>query len=563
MPSLRLIVSTFLLLSACGGDAPVPNKQAVVATERTPPKETPGDRALRVPSIDTLRMHISNLADDTMQGRRPGTEGGRTTERYLKAQMEHLGLLPAGDNGTFRQRVPIRGVTMDPKTARFSLTGSGGEAKRLEFGAQLVATSFQAAGQQDFDSKLVFMGYGVTAPEYEWDDYAGVDVTGKTVVVFVGDPPVTDGRFRGHAMTYYGRWSYKFERALAAGAVACLVIHEADPASYGWHVVEDSWSGERFGLRHSDEGLPPALGFQGWLNEDAAEGLAASSGTSLADWHTEAMTPGFVGRPLKLRVTASFQTTERDVEANNIIGKLPGRDTPDEAVVITAHWDHLGHSPAPFESNGIFNGAIDNASGLAGMLVTAASLLELQRKGRGPKRSVVFLATTAEEQGLLGSRYYADHAIVPLDNIVGVANLDSMNVDGRTNSVVIVGAGQSTLEDTLAEVVSSQGRHTLPDSRPESGGYYRSDQFSFARRGIPALYFRGSTDLEVGGIEAGTKLAKIRSERYHTVFDKYDPAWSLEGTLQDVETLVDLVLRVANADKRPTWKSSSEFANIR
>ncbi|MEM6993998.1 MAG: M20/M25/M40 family metallo-hydrolase [Myxococcota bacterium] len=339
------------------------------------------------------------------------------------------------------------------------------------------------------------------------------------------------------------------------------MVHEPAPASYGWNVVESSWSGERFGLRQADGSLPPALTYQGWLHRDAAEALAVRAGTTLEQWHADAIAPGFRAKTLPLRLAAMFETSEREIEADNIVGAVPGSTNDDEAIVITAHWDHLGLSPTPIDGDVVFNGAVDNASGIAGMLGVAASLREQVAAGTGPKRRVVFLATTAEEQGLLGSRYYAEHPLVPIDKIVAVANLDSMNVHGRTKSVVVVGAGQSTLEDTLADVVAKQGRHTIPDDRPEGGGYYRSDHFSFARRGVPALYFRGSTDLVDGGSAAGAAVAKLRSERYHTVHDEYDPNWSLEGALQDVEALVDLVLRVANADQRPAWKPASEFGN--
>ncbi len=548
-----------MLLAACGGSAP----KAQSAEAKGAPKaadEKPAATALRRATTDTIRVHIQNLADDTFQGRRPGTEGGRQAEIYIAAQMEHLGLSPAGDDGGFRQHVPMRGVTLKLADAGFALVTAGGPEQPLKPGEQIVATSFGEAGASSTLSDLVFVGYGVTAPEYEWDDYAGLDVKGKTVVAFVGDPPVTDGRFAGNALTYYGRWSYKFERALKAGAAGCLVIHEPKPASYGWDVVRSSWSGERFGLSEKDGSPAPALGYQGWLHAAAAEALATAAGSTLERWHADALQADFVGRPLAVKLRANFETTERSVVADNIVGAIRGRDNADQSVVITAHWDHLGLAENPKAGSGVFNGAVDNASGIAGMLAAAASLVEYAKAGRGPARTVVFLATTAEEQGLLGSRYFASHPTVPASGIVGAANFDSMNVHGRTNSVVVVGAGQSTLEDTLADVVQTQGRHTIADDRPEGGGYYRSDQFSFARQGIPALYFRGSTDMVDGGTEAGAALAKLRSERYHTVSDEYDPTWSLEGTLQDVEALVELVVRVANADSRPAWKPASEFA---
>lgn len=565
----RTLLGAGLLIVGCGGDKAPADKparkpiQPQVESEAEAKAKANPDAPLRQASTDTLRVHIETLASDDFQGRRPGTEGGAHATQYIQEQMRYLGLDPAGDDGEFRQRVPMRGVTLDQATATFELRGGTGAAATVAAKTGIVAGSFAKAGPHKLTTQVVFAGYGITAPEYEWDDYAGLDVKGKTVVVFVGDPPVDDGRFRGKAMTYYGRWSYKFERALEAGAAACLVIHETEPASYGWHVVESSWSGERFGLRESDDSLPPSLQMQGWLHRDVAMQLAERAGTSLQQWHQDAIAPGFTGRPLGVTLAAQFQTSERTLQDDNIVGRIPGSTNPEQTVLITAHWDHLGLAPEPVDNDVTFNGAVDNASGIAGMLATAAAIRQRVHAGQGPKRSVVFLATTAEEQGLLGSRHYAANPTVPLADIVGVANLDSMNVHGRTKNIIVVGAGQSTLEDTLTEVAAEHKRRVEPDDRPESGGYYRSDHFSFARRGVPAIYFRGGLDMEDGGTEAGAEIAKLRSTRYHTMADEYDAQWSLEGTLQDVEALTELVVRVANADRRPAWKPASEFAKVR
>lgn len=563
---LRCIALSLALLS-CKGPAAAGEATEKKAADASKGDADGGDAGavkapdwLIVPSPRMLATHIEALSTDGFGGRRPGTEGGRKAVMYIAGQMQTLHVEPAGEQ-EYRQGVAMRGVS--PKDGgRFRIdTGDADEGLRLELPKDLVVGSYRDAGAQVVAAELVFAGYGVTAPEYDWDDYAGVDVTDKVVVVFVGDPPVTDGRFGGDALTYYGRWSYKFERALKAGAAACLVIHEAAPASYGYQVVEASWSGERFGLLEKDGSVPPALSMQGWLHRDAAESIAKAAGASLEQWHTQAMEKGFVAKPLGMTFDGRLATRERRLVDYNVVGKIPGRTKPEESVVLTAHWDHLGTGElGEGEEDAIFNGAVDNASGIAGMLAVAAGIQTRVEAGEGPQRSIVFVATTAEEQGLLGSKHYAAHPTVPRDGIVAVANLDSMNVHGRTKTITVVGAGQSTLEDILAEIAAGQGRTIVPDERPEAGGYYRSDHFSFAKLGIPAIYFRGGLDLEEGGEAAGRELARERSKRYHTPADEFDPTWPLTGAMQDVEAMTELLMRVANGASRPKWKPSSEFA---
>ena len=362
-------------------------------------------------------------------------------------------------------------------------------------------------------------------------------------------------------MTYYGRWSYKFERALTAGAAGCLVIHEDEPASYAWNVVQSSWSGERFHVLTPGSELPEALAVQGWLSKNAAETLAQRVGASLDGWHEQAMRDNFAPRELPVRLRGELTTTERRLADSNVVAKIPGSDLSQEFVVITAHWDHLGvDEDAGDDVDAIYNGAIDNASGIAGMLAVAAGIRARARAGIPPRRSVLFIATTAEEQGLLGSRYFVANPTVELAKVVGVVNLDSMNIAGRTKTVEVVGAGRSSLEDVLAEVLETQGRRVVPDSRPGSGGYYRSDHFAFAKQGVPALYFHAGADMERGGEEEGARLSRERAGRYHTVRDEFDDAWTFAGTKQDAETVMDVVLRVADADDPPRWKPSSEFA---
>jgi Zn-dependent M28 family amino/carboxypeptidase len=357
-------------------------------------------------------------------------------------------------------------------------------------------------------------------------------------------------------MTYYGRWSYKFERAMEAGAVGCLVIHETEPASYGWNVPTSSYSGERFHVVDADGSVPPAMSLVGWISSETADRLAGHFGSSLKDWHAAALDPKFQAQEKKLRLSGSVVTSERRTKDVNVLGKLPGKQKPDEAVIITAHWDHLGKKADAEEGeDAIYNGAVDNASGIAGLLGIAAGL-----KGRELARSVIFFATTAEEQGLLGSRYYAAHPIVPPAKIAGVVNMDSINVYGTTSAVEVIGSGQSTMEDVLAEVIAEQGREVRPESRPEAGGFYRSDHFPFAKIGVPALYFHAALEtLQSGDPE---QIQQTRRANYHTPADELDESWSFEGTVQHVRTVLEVVARIADADQAPSWKPASEFARI-
>jgi len=510
-----------------------------------------------LPALDAalIRRHIAALSDDAMEGRRPGTPGGAAAVVYVREQMQALGLSPAGEDGGWTQTVPMRSVRLDPARSSLALRRGTDEPMPLAEGERIVAVAMGPSGTTLVDAPLYFVGYGVTAPEYDWDDYGDADLTGAIAVVLVGDPPVEDGRFDGPAMTYYGRWSYKFERALAAGAEGCLVVHETKPASYDWAVVRSSWSGERFDLRRPSGEPRPSLAVQGWIDRELGERLAGFTGGDLARWHARAMDPGFEPEPIGADLVARLTTTERSFTDANVLGAVPGRTHPDQFVLVTAHWDHLGVDPdaAPGQ-DAIFNGAIDNASGVAGLLALAVGLQARVAEGLGPGRSVLLLATTAEEQGLLGSRHYAEHPLVPRSSIVGVANLDSMNVHGRTTAVSVTGRGRTTLEDVLEQVVAEQGRTVVGEARPEAGGYFRSDHFSFARQGVPALDFHGGPALEHGGRAAGEALAHRRAERYHTVNDELDESWTFEGTVQDVQALLELVIRVAEAEARPEWK---------
>ncbi|HET6583029.1 MAG TPA: M28 family peptidase [Nannocystaceae bacterium] len=519
-------------------------------------------RQVHAPTIADVREWTRALSTDEMQGRRPGTPGGAKAVAYVRAEMETIGLSPgAGERWT--QTVAMRSVATDRARSRLAVAPPRGRARQLVLGTDLVATTYRAAGTHRVDAPLVFVGYGITAPEYAWDDYDGLDVSDKVVVVLVGDPPVGPDRFAGDVLTYYGRWSYKFERALEAGALGCIVVHEDGPASYGWNVVENSWSRERFHAVDPDADLPDAMAIQGWISKATAEQLAKQSGSSLAGWHGEAIAAKFRARDLGSRLVGEFVTTERRVSDVNVVGRMPGAKWPDEAVVITAHWDHLGmKADARADEDAVFNGAIDNASGIAGMLAVATALQARAAAGRPLGRSVVFLATTGEEEGLLGSDYYASHPTVPLRHIAAVVNLDSMNVHGRSKTIQVIGPGQTTLEDILADIAAAEGRTVVGDEHPGSGGYYRSDHFSFARRGVPAIYVRGGSEMEDGGAQRGRELAETKAKHYHTVDDEFDESWSFAGALQDALTVAELVARVADAETPPQWRPSSEFASV-
>jgi Zn-dependent M28 family amino/carboxypeptidase len=560
LPTSSAVCAALLLFGACTTPSEAP---AVVVAAPQQGELAPVAPAVDPPSVASIRSDVTALSSDEMDGRRPGTEGGKRAVAYLVTRMKSIGLAPGGDDEGWTQTVPMRAVATDPARAKLELV-HGHQRTAVRFGDDWVGTSYRAAGTHRLDAALVFVGYGVTAPEHGWDDYDGVDMAGKIAVVLVGDPPLADGRFAGPALTYYGRWSYKLERALAAGATGCLIVHESEPASYGWNVVRNSWSHDNFHVAEPGAALPDALAVQGWLTTATSEALAKQSGSSLEDWHARAIDPSFVPNALGVRLTGELVTVERTVSDVNVIGELPGARWPDQAVVLTAHWDHLGHDDdAAPGSDAIFNGAIDNASGVASMLAVATQLRVRVASGRPLGRKLIFIATTGEEEGLLGSRWYATHPSVAVADIAGVINLDSTNVHGPTRTVQVIGRGQTTLEDTLAEVLDAEGRSIVAEEQPGSGGYYRSDHFSFAQLGVPAIYLRGGSDMHEGGEAEGERIGKLKAAHYHTTDDEIDPSWSFAGTLQDALTVGSLAARVADDEEMPRWKPGSEFARAR
>ncbi len=513
-----------------------------------------------ITAADLLR-HIKVLASDDFEGRLPGTRGEDKTVAYLTEQFKDMGLAPGNPDGTYVQKVPLVGII---STASAELRVAGRKLP-LKSGKDYVAvTTHFKPSLSVKDSELVFVGYGIQAPEYGWDDYKGLDVRGKTLVMLINDPaPATGDLFKGKAMTYYGRWTYKYEIASKLGAAAAIIIHEDVPAGYPWAVVQTGWTGEQFELAAADRnsGQVPV---QGWMSHPKAVELFKADGENFETLKQEAQSADFV--PTILGASASFNIRNkvRYVQSRNVVARLPGSDPSlaDEHVIYTAHWDHLGRD-GKLKGDQIYNGAVDNASGTAGLLEIADAFTDM---AVAPKRSILFLAVTAEEQGLLGSAHYAKHPLYPLDEAVAVINMDSLNPWGPTREIQAIGYGQNTLEDVLAQLAATQNRVVTGDTQTEKGFYYRSDQFNFAKQGVPALYADGGS--EVIGKPEGWGLQKSKeytAKNYHKPSDEVNPAWDLGGAAQDMQLLFETGRRVADATKAdlPTWKEGSEFKAIR
>ncbi len=512
-------------------------------------------------AIDTLyiKEQILTLSDDSFQGRKPFTEGGRKTLEYLESELKALGLEP-GNGDSYFQDVPLVELTATPSEF---MTISGGTSEiQLKIGDDYVAFTDKVTEDVALDaSELVFAGYGVVAPEYGWNDYEGLDVKGKTVVVMVNDPGFESGDstlFKGETMTYYGRWTYKYEEAARQGAAGVLIIHETVPAGYPWFVVSSSWSGARLNL--DGTGNEQLCDVQGWITRDAAIKIFESSGVDLRNYKELAMSPDF--EPIPLGVTASVRiqnNIERDA-SKNVVAKITGTQNPDEVIIYTAHWDHLGVGQ-PVDGDSIYNGAMDNASGTSTILAIAKAFMQDEK----PKRTVVFLFVTAEEQGLLGSAYYANNPLYPVEKTVANLNIDGIETHGMTKDLTIVGIGQSELEELAEKYAKEQGRYIYPDPDAGKGYYYRSDHFNFAKVGIPALYASGAYELIDGGVEEMKRQKELyNQERYHKPADQYNPeTWSFGLFYQDGELYYNIGKELANSDQWPKWKVGSEFKAIR
>lgn len=512
-------------------------------------------------SVDTLKEITRTLSDDSFQGRAPATPAEDKTVAYIADRFAKAGLEP-GNKGGWYQDVPL--VELTPKPG-FAITISGGKQPiRLDYKTDQISWSYQVQPKIAVKaSDIVFVGYGINAPERGWNDYAGLDVKGKTVLILVNDPdwrtPTLDGPFGGRAMTYYGRWDYKYAEAARQGAAAAIIIHDTEPAAYGFNVVVSSNVGPQLGFDEPGNHMDQSKAV-GWITNDAARRIFASAGQDYDRLVAAAGTRGFRGVPFTgLKAAMGFDQAIRRQKSKNVVGIIPGKTRPGEYVLYSAHWDHLGICE-PVDGDNICNGAVDNASGIAAL----AALAESYRAAGQPERSVLFLAVTAEEAGLLGSEYYAANPIYPLAQTVGGVNIDSLNMIGLAKDVVVVGPGKSELEDYLKRAATAEGRVLVPEPTPEKGFYYRSDHFSFARLGVPMIYFESGDDLVDGGLARGTALAEdYIANRYHGPKDEYDPNWDWAGAVSDLKLFYAIGREMADSNVWPNWYPDAEFRAIR
>ncbi|MBI3668788.1 MAG: M28 family peptidase [Acidobacteria bacterium] len=518
------------------------------------------DAAVQSLNADALLKHIRTLSSDEWEGRGPGSKGEELTVKYLDDQFRGMGLEPGNPGGGYVQKVPLVGITPDPK---MKLTFSGrGRTLEPKFQDDFVAWTKRVVDAAAIDAEMIFVGYGVQAPEFQWDDFKGADVKGKVIVVLINDPPVPDEKlFGGKAMTYYGRWTYKFEKAAELGAAACLIIHETERAGYPWEVVRNSWSGEQFDLSTPDKNLG-RVAVEGWITGEQAAALFKLAGKDLAALKQAAVSRDFQPAPLGVRAKLAIHNTLRMVDSRNVLGKVTGSDPKlkDEYVIYVAHWDHFGIGPE-VKGDKIYHGAKDNASGTAALLEIARAYKRLQTS---PRRSLLFLAVTAEEQGLLGSRYYSEHPLYPLARTAAAINMDSLNVFGRTADIVMIGRGASTLDEVVEGVAREQGRTVKGDQEPEKGFFYRSDHFSFAKQGVPA--FDPGAGVDYVGKPPGWGMEMRRKytlEDYHKPSDKVKDYWDLSGAVQDSQLYFLVGYRVANDPRMPEWRPGAEFKATR
>ncbi len=528
-------------------------------------------RASRTPRIQSqisenaLRAHIKFLADDRLEGRGTGAKGGETAALYIAEQFEAMGLKGAGPNGSFWQSVSLVGVKADPKT-ELRLMGQD-RSEVLKFADDFVAFTGAQTDHVNVNADLVFVGYGIDAPEQKWNDYKGAaeDYRGKILVMLVNDPPATAQEpdlFGGRRLTYYGRWTYKFEEAARRGAVGAILIHTSESAGYPWSVVRTSNGSWRFDIARNAGDKTPFLKVRSWVTDDAAHRMFALAGLSLDELRRQATSRDF--RPVKMNVTASLDLNSevKRVQAPNVVATLPGSDPKlrNEYVVFSAHWDHFGIGAPDKTGDTIYNGALDNASGVAACLEIARVLANLP-PAQKPKRSILFLIPTAEEQGLLGAEWYSQHPVVPLNKTAADINLDSMNVLGPTNDFVALGAERSSLQALVEQIARERGLRISPDPRPEQGSFYRSDHFPFAKVGVPSISFKEGNDYMGHPKDWGEKKFREYNEaHYHQPSDEYNPDWNFQGMIQETDFAMEIGRRVANLPALPKFNPTDEFA---
>jgi Zn-dependent M28 family amino/carboxypeptidase len=550
-----------IIAAACSNPAPKPASSSTAGPTPTVQRTAIGD----LPDVDSdaVLAHIKTLSSDEFEGRGPGTKGEELTVDYLTDQFKKLGLKPGNTDGTYIQKVPLVGITPIPAPLVFK---KGGQTRELKWKDDVVAWTKHVADSASLtNSELVFVGYGVVAPEYTWDDYKGIDVKGKTLVMLVNDPPVPDPAnpneldaktFGGKAMTYYGRWTYKYEIAADKGAAGALIIHETGPAGYPFDVMQSKVT-EQFDLVTPDKNMH-RVAIEGWISNDQGRSLLKMAGQDYDALKKQAATRDFKPVPLGVQASMTINNTLRTIDSKNVLARLDGRDPTlkNEYVVYTAHWDHLGIGPA-VNGDRIYNGAQDNASGTAGLLEIARAFTKLPTP---PKRSILFLSVTAEEQGLLGSEYYSVTPIYPLAKTAANINMDGLNVYGRTKDITLVGFGASDLDDYVKDAAGEQGRIIRPDPEPEKGFYYRSDHFNFAKQGVPALDPDSGIDYVGRPSDYGRKARDNYTEHdYHQPSDIVRPDWDLSGAREDLKVFFTVGYRIAEADKLPAWKAGNEF----
>lgn len=545
------LVSVLALTTACQKDASLD-----VSMDALPQVEVP---AL---SEATMKDVTRELSLDSYEGRAPGSVGEEKTVAYLIAKYKAAGLEP-GNNGSWTQDVPLIEITAKNVSA-LTIADRSGKAMSFAYGNEYVIGSYRETPKTDIkQSEMVFVGHGIVAPEKGWNDYAGVDVKGKTVVVMVNDPDFEndglDGPFGGKAMTYYGRWTYKYEEAARQGAAAVLIIHDTAPAAYGWNVVNSSWTGTQF-LAQSKDGGKSQTQANGWIQKSVAKEIFAAAGQNLDKQMAAAKQKGFKAVPLNLSASMNFENDIARKASKNVIGVMKGTKRPDEYVLYTAHWDHLGRCTAAADGDDICNGAVDNATGTAALVALAEGFA----KAGAPERSVVFLAVTAEESGLLGSKFYAENPVFPLSQTVGGVNMDAFSMSGPAKNLTVIGKGKSQLDLYLEAAAKSEGRTPETEPTPEKGFYYRSDHFSFAKLGVPMVYFEGGDDLVTGGKAAAKAAAEdYEKNRYHAPGDEFDEKWDWSGVMSDLKLYYRIGRMLAMTDAWPNWNDGDEFRAVR
>lgn len=530
--------------------------------EQTSEKESKWADSVAMQAIDAdeFARHIETLASDEFQGRMPGTIGEEKTINYLKDEFQKLGLQP-GNGESYFQEVKLVEINSTPQQ-QMIIKNNKGKSISLNYLNDYVAVTRRMEDQTTLEnSELVFAGYGVVAPEYNWNDYEGLDVKGKTVVVLVNDPGFATkdtALFNGEAMTYYGRWSYKYEEAARQGAAGILIIHDTKPASYPWSVVRGGWSGPKLYLEAADKNMSRSK-VEGWVSIESAKKMFELAGmdTSLIKKASER---GFKPVPMNLTTSLTINNEISTSTSNNVLALWPGDERKDEYIIYTAHWDHLGVGE-PVNGDSIYNGAVDNATGTAALLELAEAFTKLDdRQGR----SILFLAVTAEEQGLLGSEYYATNPVYPLEKTVAVVNMDALTGIGSVENLIVIGYGQSELDQIAESSAEKMDMHITPDQNPSAGYFYRSDHFSFAKVGVPALYAdTGDEHREFGPVYGKEQAAKYTKEHYHGPSDEFSEDWDMSGMVEYVQVMFDIGLTLANSDEFPNYKPGSEFKATR